>query len=98
MKSIEITENVYWVGVQDPGLKVFDVVMPTEYGTSYNAYLVKGQDKTALIETVKEAFFDEYIDELQKRVKLEEIDYLIMNHTEPDHAGSVEKLLQKIRI
>lgn len=96
MQAIEITENVHWVGVQDPNLRIFDIVMTTEYGTSYNAYLVKGTEKTALIETVKDKFFDEFITDLQKVVKLEEIDYLIMNHTEPDHAGSVEMLLAKI--
>jgi flavorubredoxin len=96
MEAAKIKENVYWVGVQDPGLTTFDVIMPTEFGTSYNAYLIKGQDKTALVETVKEAFFEEYISDLQKQVKLEEIDYLIVNHTEPDHVGSVEKLLSRI--
>jgi len=96
MKALEIKENVYSVGVQDPELRVFDIVMETQYGTTYNAYLLKGSEKTCLIETVKEKFFDEYIEDLQKVVKLEEIDYLIMNHTEPDHAGSVEKLSAKI--
>lgn len=96
MEAIKIREGVFSVGVQDPNLRVFDIVMSTEYGTTYNAYLVRGQEKTALIETVKEKFFDEYIEDLQKVVNLESIDYLIINHTEPDHSGSVEKLLQKI--
>jgi len=94
VQAVPIKDGVYWVGVQDPDLRIFDIVMETKYGTSYNAYLVKGSKKTALIETVKAPFFDEYIKDLQKLVKLEEIDYLIMNHTEPDHAGSVEKLLE----
>lgn len=96
MNALKVKENVYWVGVQDPGLKVFDIIMPTEYGTSYNAYLIKGKSHTALVETVKANFFDEYIQDLQKIVDLKEIDYLIMNHTEPDHAGSVEQLVKKI--
>ncbi|MGE5380553.1 MAG: FAD-dependent oxidoreductase [Methylocystaceae bacterium] len=96
MEAIMIKENVYWVGAQDPGLKIFDIIMPTEYGTSYNAYLIKGTNHTALVETVKARFFDEYINDLQKLVDLNQIDYLIMNHTEPDHAGSVEELLKKI--
>lgn len=96
MKALKINENVYWVGVQDPGLEIFDIIMPTKYGTSYNAYLIKGAQHTALVETVKAKFFDEYINDLQKVVDLNKIDYLIMNHTEPDHAGSVEQLLQKI--
>ncbi|ABI69348.1 putative flavoprotein [Syntrophomonas wolfei subsp. wolfei str. Goettingen G311] len=96
VKALEIKENVFYVGVQDYDLRVFDIVMRTEYGTSYNAYLVKGREKTVLVETVKDKFFDEYIKDLQEIVKLSEIDYLIMNHTEPDHSGSVEKLLELI--
>lgn len=96
MESVKIRDGVYFVGVQDPNLKIFDIIMTTEQGTTYNAYLVKGNDKNILIETVKDKFFDEYIEDLQKLIDLHEIDYLLMNHTEPDHAGSVEKLLQKI--
>ncbi|HWQ74066.1 MAG TPA: FAD-dependent oxidoreductase [Syntrophomonas sp.] len=96
MGALEIKENVYSVGVQNPDLRIFDIVMRTEYGTSYNAYLIKGTQKTCLIETVKDRFFDEYIVNLQQVVKLEEIDYLIMNHTEPDHSGSVKQLADKI--
>ena len=91
-----IKDDIYYVGVQNSDLRIFDIVMVTEYGTSYNAYLVKGSDKTVLIETVKEKFFDEYIKKIQEVVNLSEIDYLIMNHTEPDHAGSVELLLAKV--
>ena len=96
MPALSIKENIFYVGVQHPDLRIFDIIMVTEYGTSYNAYLIKGKDKTALIETVKEKFFDEYLQKIQEVVNLSEIDYLIMNHTEPDHAGSVEKLLDKI--
>lgn len=96
MLATEVANGIYWLGVLDPDLRIFDIVMTTEYGTTYNAYLVKGQQKTALIETVKEKFFDSYLQSLQELVNLNDIDYLIMNHTEPDHAGSVGKLLEKI--
>jgi len=96
LEALQIKENVYYVGVHDPDLVTFDIVMTTEYGTTYNAYLIKGTKHTALIETVKAKFFDEYINDLQKVVDLNQIDYLIMNHTEPDHSGSVEMLLKKI--
>ncbi len=96
MQSVEIKSDVYWVGVQDPDLKVFDIIMTTEYGTSYNAYLIRGREKTVLIEAVKANFFNEFVEDLQKICPLSEIDYLILNHTEPDHSGSVEMLLQKI--
>lgn len=96
MSAIEISQDIFWVGVLDPDLRVFDVVMTTEHGTTYNAYLIKGRDKTVLLETVKEKYFEDYLTRLQELVSLSSIDYLIMNHTEPDHAGSVAKLLEEI--
>ncbi len=96
MGAIQVKDDIYWVGVQDPNLRVFDIIMQTDHGTSYNAYLVKGREKTALVETVKESFFPEYISQIRELVKLEDIDYLIMNHSEPDHSGSVEQLLDLI--
>lgn len=96
MLATEVKNDVYWLGVLDPDLRIFDIIMTTEYGTTYNAYLVKGRQKTVLIEAVKEKFFDIYLQSLQELVDLSDIDYLIMNHTEPDHAGTVDKLLEKI--
>ena len=92
--NLELKKNVYWVGSLDPDLKVFDIIMYTKFGTTYNSYCIKGSEKTALIETVKVKFFDEYVDRLKKITKIEDIDYIVVNHTEPDHAGSIEKLLK----
>ncbi len=94
MAAVKIEENVFWIGVQDPELKVFDIIMETQYGTTYNAYLIRGSEKTALIETVKEKFFEEYLENIKELINLSEIDYLVLNHTEPDHSGSVARLLQ----
>lgn len=91
---MEISNNVFYVGVQDKNLRVFDVIMEAKHGTSYNAYLVKGTQKNALIETVKSEFCNEYISNIEKYVKITEVDYLIVNHTEPDHAGAVSRILQ----
>lgn len=91
---MEINNNVFYVGVQDKNLRVFDVIMEAKHGTSYNAYLVKGIQKNALIETVKNEFCNEYIENIERYVNITEIDYLILNHTEPDHAGSVSRLLE----
>ncbi|WP_234123078.1 FAD-dependent oxidoreductase [Clostridium hydrogenum] len=94
MKTFEIKKDIYWVGALDPELRIFDIVMYTPYGTSYNSYVVKGTNKTAIFETVKEKFFDEYIERLKAlEIDIESIDYIIVDHTEPDHAGSVAKLL-----
>ena len=94
MSAIKLKENLYSVGVLNPSLRVFDIVMEARYGTSYNAYLITGE-KNVLVETVEANFFDEYLDNIQSVVDISKIDYLIMNHTEPDHSGSVAKLLEK---
>ncbi|MDQ9815646.1 FprA family A-type flavoprotein, partial [Acinetobacter pittii] len=67
--------------------------MYTEFGTTYNSYVMKAGDKTILFETAKAKFFDDYIEKLKEIVDINKIDYLVVNHTEPDHAGSVERLL-----
>lgn len=91
---MEIKENIYYVGVLDEKLRVFDVIMSTEYGTSYNSYLIKGKDAIAIIDSVKSEFADEYIKNIEKYTKIEDVKYLIVNHSEPDHAGSIEKILK----
>ncbi|MGS0765315.1 (4Fe-4S)-binding protein [Syntrophomonas curvata] len=93
MNAVEIKDNVFWAGALDPELRVFDIIMKTKYGTSYNAYVVRGEEKVALIDCVKEKFFEEYLAKLKQVINLDQIDYLVVNHTEPDHAGSVSKLL-----
>jgi len=89
----EVENNVFWIGVNDYDLRVFDIVMETKFGTTYNAYLVIGSEKTALIDTTKLNFKDDYIAKLNSLYDISKIDYLIMNHTEPDHAGSIASLI-----
>lgn len=94
MKALEVKKDIYWVGSLDPELRIFDIIMYTPYGSTYNSYVVKGSEKTALFETVKEQTFDQYLERLKSLdVKLDEIAYIIIEHTEPDHAGSVARLL-----
>ena len=93
MKSIKLRENVYWTGINDDKLRVCDIIMYTEFGTTYNSYVMKAGDKTVLFETAKAKFFDEYLEKLEEVIDVHKIDYLIVSHTEPDHAGSVERLL-----
>ncbi len=92
-KVQSITPHFYWLGALDPQLRVFDIIMETQYGTTYNAYLLKGEEGIALFETVKERFFDSYLENLKSLTPLEDITYIVVNHTEPDHVGSVAKLL-----
>jgi flavorubredoxin len=97
MKSLELKKDIYWVGALDPELRIFDIIMETKFGTTYNSYIVKGTEKTAIFETVKVKFFDKYVDKLKSILgDLNKVDYIIVDHTEPDHAGSVEKLLELI--
>ena len=90
----EITGNVQYIGVQDAELKKFDVIYDTFYGTTYNAYLVKGEEKTAIIDTVKYEFVEEYMANIREACPTMKIDYIIVNHVEPDHSGSLETLLK----
>ncbi len=90
---LNVTPDFYWLGALDPTLRTFDIVMETKFGTTYNSYLLKGSDGIALFETVKDKCFDGYLEKLKKIVALEDIKYIIVDHTEPDHAGSVAKLL-----
>jgi len=95
MPIVTLAPSVYAVGVNDPGLTVFDIVIPTEYGTTYNSYLVKGKEKTALIDCVKRPFVEEFFRRIEEILPVEKIDYVIVNHSEPDHAGGIVDLLQR---
>lgn len=86
----KLRNNIFYSGMADPTLRVFDIVMETQYGTTYNSYVVKGE-KTAVIECVHEKFADEFIEKFND-IK---VDYIICNHTEPDHSGSVKRLIEK---
>ena len=93
MSAIKAMDDLWWVGVEDHDLRVFDIVMHSDWGTSYNAYAVRGAEGVALFETVKEKFFDVYLQNLKAVCSLDEVKYIVVGHTEPDHSGSLEKLL-----
>lgn len=91
-KILEITHDVKWIGVLDPDLRKFDVVMETLFGTTYNSYFINAEKKT-IIETTKARFFDVYLDKIKELTDPAEIKYIVVNHTEPDHSGNVIHLL-----
>jgi flavorubredoxin len=95
MSAIKISDSVNWVGVKDPGLVYFDITMKTEHGTTYNSYIVKGSDKTVLIDTVKKEFTDQFIANVEEVTSWDKIDYLLVNHTEPDHSGAIGDVLDR---
>ncbi|MCK5839141.1 MAG: FprA family A-type flavoprotein [Bacteroidales bacterium] len=92
-KIISVNNTVTWVGVLDYDIKTFDVVMETEFGTTYNSYFINA-DKKAVVETVKEKFWPVYEQKLRQVCNPAEIEYIIVNHTEPDHTGSIMYLLK----
>ncbi|MFA5331320.1 MAG: FprA family A-type flavoprotein [Methanoregula sp.] len=93
MVSRELTKDVWWVGAFDFDRRLFDELVPLPDGTSYNAYLVKGSEKTALIDTVDPSKEYDLISNLV-RLGIEKIDYIVINHAEQDHAGSLPMVLE----
>lgn len=91
-KVLNINDSVKWVGILDPGLVTFDVVMETKNGTTYNSYFIDA-DKKAIVETSKATFKDIYLDKIKQVTDFEDIEYIILNHTEPDHSGNLTHLL-----
>jgi len=92
-RAFKIVDNVYWVGLKDWSRRLFDSLIPLPKGTSYNAYLVVGSEKVALIDTVNPGFEKMLEDEIKEVVDPKLIDYVIMNHAEPDHAGAINYIL-----
>lgn len=85
----ELAKGVYWVGIRDWNRRLFDALIPLPRGTSYNSYLVIGSSKKALIDTANPGFEKELEEKIRRILDPAEIDYIIMNHAEPDHAGSI---------
>jgi len=93
MVAREIEHGIFWVGAIDWDRRLFDELIPLPNGTSYNAYLIRGSEKTALIDTVDPTKEYELISNLV-RLGIERIDYIIINHAEQDHAGSLPMMLE----
>ena len=89
----EIAKDIFYVGVNDRQKHKFENMLPLPLGVSYNAYMII-DEKTALIDTVDIAMGDLFIDKIQSQLKGRKLDYLIINHMEPDHSGSI-KLIRK---
>ncbi|MBN1481672.1 FprA family A-type flavoprotein [candidate division KSB1 bacterium] len=92
MKPFEVKKDIYWIGALHPDLRLFDIIMTTKNGTTYNSYLIR-DERIAIIDTVKEKFAEQYIDNIRTLIDPHKIDYIVMQHNEPDHSGSLLKLL-----
>lgn len=89
----QVCEQIYSIGVIDWDRRIFDELVPLPEGTSYNSYLLKGSEKTAIIDTVDPSKEEEFMTNLI-RFGVEKVDYIIINHAEQDHAGSLPILLE----
>ena len=92
MKAREIRPGISWMGAIDWDRRLFDELIPLPEGTSYNAYLVQGSEKTALVDTVDPAKSEALFSQL---AAIEKLDYLIIQHVEQDHSGSANFILEK---
>ncbi|MFX1415349.1 MAG: MBL fold metallo-hydrolase, partial [Promethearchaeota archaeon] len=97
MKAVEIMKDVYWVGAIDYDVRNFHgYSYTTHHGTTYNAYLIVGE-KVALVDAVLGSFSEEMISRISEIIDLEKIDYMISNHTEMDHSGSIPVVMEIMR-
>ncbi len=93
--AVALSERVHWIGALDPTLRTFDIILKTANGTSYNAYMVRGSDGVAIIDTVKESFADEFFARLESVARYDEIKVIVLNHLEPDHTGALPELMRR---
>jgi flavorubredoxin len=96
MGPIEIKPNIYWVGVVDWNLRNFHGYSRTKQGTTYNAYLMI-DDSITLFDTVDWKYREEFMCQIAQIVDPEKIDTMVVNHVEPDHAGSLPYIVERIK-
>ncbi|MCD6355062.1 MAG: FprA family A-type flavoprotein [Prolixibacteraceae bacterium] len=94
MQQVKLAEDIYFLGVNDRRTHLFENIWPIPHGISYNSYLIV-DDKIALIDTIERSFIDEYLDKIEEIIGNRPIDYLIINHMEPDHSGALRTIVQK---
>ncbi len=93
IRVVDINKDVKWIGVLDYDIVTFDIVMHTKYGTTYNSYFINAEKK-AIVEATKEKFSDVHINKLKSLTDPSELQYIILDHTEPDHCGNTARILE----
>ena len=94
MHQVNLDENIYYLGFNDRRTHLFENFWPIPYGVSYNSYLIV-DEKIALIDTVERTFVEDYLDQIEILTNGLPIDYLIINHMEPDHSGALKAIVAK---
>lgn len=92
MDKRQIMEKVYWLGAVDWDRRLFDALIPLPDGTTYNAYLVEGSQKTALLDTVDPSMAGELLAQL---AGVSKIDFIVSHHAEQDHSGAIPHVLER---
>lgn len=92
--TININDDIYWIGVNDRKTRLFENLWPIPKGVAYNSYIIK-DEKIALIDTVDRSFMDDFIDNIDEISEGKDIDYLVINHMEPDHSGSIKAIIAR---
>jgi flavorubredoxin len=98
MKSnepVQIADDIYFIGVFDPEIRTFDIIMKTANGTTYNAYLIKTTQGVIIVDTVKREFQEQFFKNIEQLCDYDEIKYVIAHHLEPDHAGAIPELIKR---
>ncbi len=88
----EVTENIYWIGANDRRLSLFENIHPIPNGVSYNSYILL-DEKTVLFDTVDWSVCRQFLENIDYITKGKKIDYIVINHVEPDHAASLQEIL-----
>ena len=91
-QTTEIKKDIFWTGVNDRRTHLFENYWPLPKGVAYNSYVIL-DEKIAVIDTVERSRMEDYLDKLENILQGRKIDYLIINHMEPDHSGSIKALL-----
>ena len=94
-QAVALSERVHWIGALDPNLRNFDIILKTANGTTYNAYIVRGSEGVAVIDTVKENFANDFFARLESVARYDEIKVIVLNHLEPDHTGALPELMRR---
>ncbi len=94
MQQVNLADDIYYLGVNDRRTQLFENIWPIPHGISYSSYLIV-DEKIALVDTIERSFVDEYIDKIEDIIGDRQVDYLIINHMEPDHSGALKAIINK---
>ena len=95
IEALKMKNDLYYIGVSDPDIRTFDIIMKTANGTTYNSYLLKTSDGVIIFDTVKHEFEDEFFSKIESVCSYEDIKYIVMHHLEPDHSGALPELAKR---